>query len=78
MSRNYRVIFPKRKFLFSFTILAIRALQRCVIWRWNGNFAGFIVIFLKIEKNYLMKRNLHISGEWQNQQISQLLGIDRF
>ena len=41
-------------------------------------FIGFLMIFLKIAKNYSMKRNLHISGKWQNQQINQFLGIGKF
>ena len=45
-------------------------LQWHVIRQWNGNFMGFSEIFSKIVKNYSMKRNLHFSGEWQNQQKS--------
>ena len=36
---------------------------------------GFLEMFLKIAKKYLMKQNLHFSGKWQNLQISELLGI---
>ena len=38
---------------------------RRVIWRSNGNFVGFPRIILKIVKNYPMKHNSHLSGEWQ-------------
>ena len=36
------------------TILAVCTLQRWVIRQWNGNFMGFLGIFLKIVKNYRM------------------------
>ena len=37
------------------TILAVCTLQIWGIWQWNGNFMGFLGIFLKIVKNYRMK-----------------------
>ena len=45
---------------------SIMRLQRCVTWQWNGNFAGFLEIFLKNLKKYPMKWNLQFSGKWQN------------
>ena len=47
-------------------------LHRRVMWQWNGNFAGFLEIFINNSKNYPMKWNLQFSGKWQNWQISQL------
>ena len=46
------------------TILAVCTLQRWVIQQKNGNFMGFLGIFLKIVKNCPMKHNLHLSGKW--------------
>ena len=51
-------------FIHRATILAVCTLQRWVIQQKNGNFMGFLGIFLKIVKNCPMKHNLHLSGKW--------------
>ena len=75
---SYRARLPKCKFFEIAAILAIKTLQRRIIRLWNGNFVGFLEIISKIMKICAMKRNLHFSGKWQNQQICQLLGICEF
>ena len=44
---------------------SILRLHGRVICHMNGNFVGFLEIFLKIVKNYPMEQNLHFSGKWQ-------------
>ena len=41
-------------------------LQTRVIRQWNGNFVGFLEVFMKILKTYSMTHNSHSSGKWQN------------